>query len=149
MIRNLNFRRLIISFGLLIALLTQFQVVFACEFNDDEPQLVCCCDATDGASLDCDMGTGGGCNTLLDGMASGDANCCDSSYQHAPGATAVAPDANAQHVLLLHSSQPPPLAMAFVISDFYQSIHILRRTSALPPRLTANQTYRLTNRFRI
>jgi len=161
----MTFRRLTLSFGLFIALLTHFQVVFACELRDGETPLVCCCDAISESSMGCDMGNGGGCgvslgsdalgsdalgsNSLATNITSGDSNCCNAFYQHAPGATVVAPDAYTQPRLLLHSPQLLPLTRVFVIVDVYQSIQILRFTSALPSGPTSNRTYRLTNRFRI
>jgi len=149
MIRNVTLRRLILSFGLFIALLTHFQVVFACELKDDETPLVCCCEAISESSMGCDMGNGGGCNTLAAKMTSSEPNCCNTSYQYAPGATVVAPDAHTQQGLVLHSSQPLPLTTTFVITDFYQPIQILRFISSLPPGPASKQTYRLTNRLRI
>ncbi len=146
MIGHPSFRRFVIAATLFMGLFTQFQVVFACEFKDGKLQFVCCCDEAGDMSMGCDMG--GGCNGLAGPVSSG-MNCCETSYQPAPSATAIAPGQHAQQVLLLDAPQPPPILTTFdlqIVPLPSQTIGFLFNT---PPRITGTQTYLLTSRFRI
>lgn len=146
MIRNSSFRRFVILTTLFLGLFTQFQTVFACEFKDGKLQIVCCCDEAGDMSMGCDMG--GGCNDST-GLVTNGMNCCETSYQPAPSATATAPGQHAQQVLLLDAPQPPPILVSFDLKTTPASRQIIGFLSATPPRVTGTQTYLLTNRFRI
>jgi len=146
MIRNQSFRRLVIATTLFLGLFTQFQTVFACEFKDGKLQIVCCCDKAGDMSKGCD--NGGGCNDSA-GLISSGMNCCETSYQPAPSAIAIAPDLHAQQVLLLDAPQPPPIITSFDLKTLPASRQTIGFLSASPPRVTDTQTYLLTNRFRI
>ena len=146
MLRHSSFRRFVIATTLFMGLFTQFQTVFACEFKDGKLQIVCCCDEAGDMSMGCDMG--GGCNDSA-GPASNGMNCCETSYQPAPSATAIAPDLHVQQVLLLDAPQPPPILASFVLKTTPASRQIIGFLSDTPPRVTGTQTYLLTNRFRI
>ena len=146
MIRNSTFRRFVIVTTLFMGLFTQFQTVFACQFKDGKLQIVCCCDKAGDMSKGCDKG--GGCNDSAGPISNG-MNCCETSYQPAPGAIAIAPDLHAQQVLLLDAPQPPPILTSFDIQIFPALRQNIRFYSNHPPRVTGTQTYLLTNRFRV
>ncbi|HHI93706.1 MAG TPA: hypothetical protein ENK04_09390 [Gammaproteobacteria bacterium] len=147
MLRHHSFRRFVIATTLFLGLFTQFQTVFACEFNDGKLQIVCCCDTAGDMSMGCDMG--GGCNGSAGPASSSTMNCCETAYQPAPTATAIAPDQHVQQVLLLDAPQPPPIPASFDLKTHPASSQTANFLSHAPPRVTGTQTYLLTNRFRI
>lgn len=125
-----------------MGLLSQFHVAYSCELMDSKTQYTCCCDVSEGKG--CEMG--GGCH---DQQSATDTDCCDISYETAPGVYAAKYDARSLQVLLLDAPQPPPIDTSLVSSE---SPRLQLRSGvsfAHPPKVGGTQTYLLTNRFRI
>lgn len=147
MIRNKLFRRFVISTTLFMGLFTQFQSVFACEYKDGKLQSVCCCDKSGEISRDCAEN-----DRCDDQQATHEAtldNCCDVSYQAAPGATAISSTPYSQQVLLLDAPQPPPLLARFEFQTLTVSTPTFTSPRNTSTRVSGTQTYQLTQRYRI
>lgn len=144
--RNPSFRRFVAATLMFLGLFSQVQMAFACDLMGGKVQSVCCCDEPGDMSKGCAMG--GGCQDQAPGPAAS-MDCCQVSYQEAPSATATAPGTGNIQVLLLDAPQPPPIPVSFAIAQCIQASHTPRFTRFSPPWVAGNDTYLLTNRFRI
>jgi len=143
-VRNPLVQRTVALLFLLTVLLSQVQVVFACDLMDGRPSPVCCCD--DDMSEGCDMG--GGCP--LNGGTPSNAGCCDVSLDTLSEVSMGAANTTAAPVTLLEAPRPPPASAYGTIAAFAVPRISLRSTSiraSTPGRGAA--VYLATNRFRI
>jgi hypothetical protein len=143
--RNLTFQRILSLIFLCTALLSQTQLLFACELMDGKPKLVCCC----GESMSdaCPMSDACAMQENMD-----QDHCCDVSQD---SLTDVVMTYNPSTVdfltLLLNGSQPPPLIdYQELWSASLQAHHRL----AIPPHeplllSSGTHTYLLTRRLRL
>jgi len=166
--RNLTFQRILSLTFLCTALLTQTQILYACERMDGKPKLVCCCgeSMSDGypMSESCAMqdksAWSGFAHEAPEGGWAGTAQhentdegrCCDVSQD---SLTDVVMTNNASTVdfltLLLDGPQPPP------VIDYQELLSASLQTTgrlAIPPYeplllSSGKQTYLLTRRLRL
>lgn len=144
--RNSGLQRTFSALLLLVALLSQVQILFACDSLQGAPSVVCCCGEHDTAG--CPMGEHCGMTDQAQVSA-----CCELSYDTLNDAGMASSSSTADClVLLLDGSQPPP-----AIDHQRFSVTLLQRPSwsfliALtdPPLSgSGNQTYLYTRRLRI
>lgn len=143
--RNLTFQRVLSLIFLCTALLSQTQILFACELMDGKPKLVCCC----GESMPetCSMSEA---FAIQENMDQG--HCCDVS-QDSLTDVATAPNSSTVDflTLLLDGPQPPPL---IEYQDILPASLQADLRLAIPPYapllLSSDKyTYLLTRRLRI
>ena len=67
-----------------MGLFSQLQLVFACEFINDQVQYSCCCNEQDAAKDELGCTSVSGCFEEQSKSASIGANCCEVTYQQAP-----------------------------------------------------------------
>ena len=139
------FKRAVVALFLLTGLSSQFQVVFACDLMDRQPQPVCCCgeEMSDG----CEMG--GGCG--LDEKHQLNSDCCEVSVDDLSDISLGGPTSTASQVVLQNAPQPPPLALRTAVSNpqFKFGGAFLPFYSTTNRHLAGTEIYLVTQRFRI
>ena len=143
--RQLIFQRTISLAFLFAVLLSQTQLLYACEQMDGKPKMVCCCD--EHMSDTCPMATP--CSMHEQDQQS---KCCEVSYDSLSDVSMSQGTSTADYLtLLLDGPQPPPL-----ISEQTLSLASLKASHKLvfPPDKSlslnrGNQTYLLTRRLRL
>jgi len=143
--RNLNFQRIISLSFLFAVLLSQTQLLYACEKMDGKPKMVCCCDEQ--MSDTCPMATPCSMHEQAD-----QSKCCEISYDSLTDVSMTQGTSTADLLtLLLDGAQPPPL-----FSHQTLPIGSLKTNPRLfpPPDKplllsSDNHTYLLTRRLRL
>ena len=132
-------QRTMVVLFLLISLLMQTQVVFACEMMEGQSSTVCCCD--DAMSAGCPMD---------ESLQKTDEGCCEITVEVLSDAAMEAPGSAAVQVTLLDGPQPPPLladgAIAIITARPSPVFSLRFRTL---PVFDGVVLYRLTRRIRI
>ena len=143
--RNLTFQRTISLTFLFAVLLSQTQMLYACEKMDGKPRMVCCCDEQ--MSDKCAMATPCSMHEQTD-----QSKCCEISYDSLTDVSMTQGTSTADLLtLLLDGAQPPPL-----FSEQTLPIGLLKTNHRLlfPPDRplslsNGNHTYLLTRRIRL
>ena len=143
--RNLTFQRTISLTFLFAVLLSQTQLLYACEQMDGKPKMVCCCDEQ--MSDACPMAAPCSMHEQTD-----QSKCCEISYDSLTDVSMTQGTSTADLLtLLLDGAQPPP-----IFSERILPIDSLKTYQRLlfPPDKTlslssSNHTYLLTRRLRL
>lgn len=142
--RSARPQRIVALLFLLTGLLSQVQVVFACDLMGGRPGAVCCC--SDDMSEGCDMG--GGC-PLTEGMPT-DAGCCDVSVGTLSEISMGAANFAAAQVTQLEAPRPPPAsAYGAIVPLAVPRIRLLSTPPRTPAPSRSAAVYLVTNRIRI
>jgi hypothetical protein len=130
---------------LLIGLLSQVQLVFACDLMDGKSSTVCCCG--NDMSGGCEMG--GGCP--MGESIQAERGCCDISVDTISNVMMGTSDSAAARVTLLDAPRPPPLPVFGAAGSILTPRSIALPSSPFRARATCDSTglYLVTNRIRI
>lgn len=139
------FQRTFALLFLLIGLLSQSQVIFACNLMDGKTSTVCCCG--EDMSRGCEMG--GGCP--MDEVPRTDAGCCEISVATLLDVTMGAPGSAAGQVILLDAPRPPPFPVFGATASIRAPRPIALPSSPFRAPVARNgaAVYLVTNRIRI
>ena len=166
---NLTFQRILSLIFLCTALLSQTQILYACELMDGKPKLVCCCgeSMSDACpmSKSCGMqdksaGSGfahevpeGGWAGIAQHDNTDEGRCCDVSQDSLTDVASAQSSSTVDFLtLLLDGPQPPP------VIDYQELLPITSQQANLrlviPPHeplllSSGKQTYLLTGRLRL
>lgn len=142
--RNLTFQRVLSLIFLCTALLSQTQILYACELMDGKPKPVCCCEEPlpDGCPMS---------ESCVMHAKSDEGRCCDVSQD---SLTAVVMTHSASTIdlltLLLDGPQPPPLIdYQELLSASPQAVQRLAIPPHIPPPSRGKHIYLLTRRLRL
>lgn len=166
--RNLTFQRILSLIFLCTALLSQTQILYACELMDGKPKLVCCCgeSMSDGCPMSesCAMqdksAWSGFAHEVPEGGRAGIARhentdggrCCDVSQDSLMDVVMTHSSSTVDFLtLLLDGPQPPPV---IDYQEFLSASLQVTQRLALPPHeplllSSGKQTYLLTRRLRL
>lgn len=142
--RSTLIRRVVAVLFLLTGLVSQMQMVFACELMDGPPRTVCCCGdpITDG----CEMG--GGCK-IHDGVRT-NADCCDVSIDRVSDVSAAGAVSPGSKISLLDAPQPPPFGLSSPVPETVPVANVATLAPTIPSWYSSGtHTYLVTNRLRI
>jgi hypothetical protein len=143
--RNLILQRTLSLVILCTALLTQTQILYACESMNDGPELVCCCG--DHAAAGCPMADA--CAMQENAQQN---QCCEVSYDSLTDAATMHSASTVDSLtLLLDGPQPPPVIEFQQLLPAY--LQVAPRFSFSPDELliisSDEHTYFLTRRLRL
>ncbi len=143
--RNLTFQRILNLIFLCTALLSQTQILYACELMDGKPKPVCCCEEP--MSGGCPMSESCAMHANSD-----EGRCCDVSQVSLTDDVAMTHSSSTVDLLtlLLDGPQPPVIDYQELLSASLQAAQRL----AIPPHEPlllsgGKQTYLLTRRLRL
>ncbi len=144
--RNLTFQRILSLIFLCTALLSQTQILYACELMDGKPKLVCCCGES--MSDGCPMSKSCAMQENTD-----KGRCCEVSQDSLTDDVVMTHSSSTVDflTLLLDGPQPPP------IIDYQELLPTSPQANlrlAIPPHeplllSSGKQTYLLTRRLRL
>ncbi|WP_152565061.1 hypothetical protein [Methylobacter sp. BBA5.1] len=144
--RNLTFQRVLSLIFLCTALLSQTQILYACELMDGKPKLVCCCGES--MSDGCPMSESCAMHANTD-----EGHCCEVSQDSLTDDVVMTHSSSMVDflTLLLDGPQPPP------VIDYQELLSASLQATlglAIPPYEplllgSGKQTYLLTRRLRL
>jgi len=144
--RNLTFQRILSLIFLCTALLSQTQILYACELMDGKPKLVCCCGES--MSDGCPMSESCAMHANTD-----EGHCCEVSQDSLTDDVVMTHSSSTVDflTLLLDGPQPPP------VIDYQELLSTSQQATgrlAIPPHEplllgSGKQTYLLTRRLRL
>ncbi|WP_340122521.1 hypothetical protein [Methylobacter svalbardensis] len=143
--RNITFQRILSLTFLCTALLSQTQILYACELMDGKPKLVCCC----GESMSDGYPMSESCAMQKN---TDEGRCCDVSQDSLTDVVMTHSSSTADFLtLLLDGPQPPP------VIDYQELLPASPQANlrlAIPPHeplllSSGKQTYLLTGRLRL